>query len=1115
MRYRPIQAALRERVPFTLWGPSKVRTVLATVATAAVALVPTLMIASPAQAAPIDLLTISNAANWEGGDLVFTVTYSGSASASFDFAATGANGATDYNAAGSPYFGTGAFATAITFGASSTSVPSTATVTVHTLGDADTTADETFQLTASPHDASAGVGTVSATGTIWNPDPLNQIVLSGATTVPETATGGVQKTLTITAIGTNPQPHDVTIPVKTLDGSAGTYITSNAISTGDMNRDYTALPSTATIVIPAYQTSGTTTVQLWDDTADETDTQFFSVLKDAARTTLGGTVSGTQNSVQIGVQDDDATPTISVGDASTVTEGAALTFPLTLSNPSELGVTGVTATLTAVGQARGSATAATLGTTSTTPADFVWDQATAGTVTVPRYAKSTNIMIPTTAFPASTFEGPQNVNVTLSAPSDSTLGSSTTANGVINDVEAGQTLNFSSQNGTGGSAFNNSTRSFAEGNAGSVDQNIYVKFAAAGLPTTLNYTFADGTATNGTDFVGKAGSISVPADATVVSIPITVIGDRIDEANDESFKLVLTDANGIADTAPLGGQTFTITDDDAAPGWTTQDVTVDEGNSATTMARIPIVLSGPAAADSTFTAVITAGSAVDVGSAAGTNDYDLPATGSVTIKAGDSTGYLDVPINGDAVYERDESFTVVLTPPGAIPSTTDTVATSRVTIHNDDTAPTISFEQFSGSEGGTVEVNGTIVGASQYPYDLGFTVAGSGTNAATAGVDFQNPSNLATISVTVPQGYTGALSDLPTPFDGVSFALKNDSIDEATETFAVTATELTSPLKGFTNAAATVKIADDPLDLPPTAAVKDATAGENKGTVDVSVDLSFTSDNDATSTTQTVTVPYSTVDGSAKAGSDYTTTNGTLSFAPGETTKKISVPITSDSVKESSESFYVKLGQPGPAGAAVTRSSAEVVIDPNDGTTTPPSTTKPTISAPAKIYGAVSVPITGTAGSGVAVELWGAPTSGGAMVKLLALTTGQSGNFSFSRWIGVGYKFQVRSGDLVSETKTVQVQQVPVFVPTSTVKGTLSIAVLGNPRAVGQTVIVQRWVNGAWVNTWSGKTASNNQYKVSVKAPSRSVWTLRAFVAGYTPAGLLPGYSASKTITIK
>ena len=39
----------------------------------------------------------------------------------------------------------------------------------------------------------------------------------------------------------------------------------------------------------------------------------------------------------------------------------------------------------------------------------------------------------------------------------------------------------------------------------------------------------------------------------------------------------------------------------------------------------------------------------------------------------------------------------------------------------------------------------------------------------------------------------------------------------------------------------------------------------------------------------TVTVGYATTDGTAAAGSDYTATNGTLTFAAGETSKTVSV----------------------------------------------------------------------------------------------------------------------------------------------------------------------------------------------------------------------------------
>ena len=56
-----------------------------------------------------------------------------------------------------------------------------------------------------------------------------------------------------------------------------------------------------------------------------------------------------------------------------------------------------------------------------------------------------------------------------------------------------------------------------------------------------------------------------------------------------------------------------------------------------------------------------------------------------------------------------------------------------------------------------------------------------------------------------------------------------------------------------------------------------------------------------------VTVGYATLDGTAIAGSDYTSTSGTLTFAPSETSKTVSVSILGDVTLESNESVGVML----------------------------------------------------------------------------------------------------------------------------------------------------------------------------------------------------------------
>ena len=52
---------------------------------------------------------------------------------------------------------------------------------------------------------------------------------------------------------------------------------------------------------------------------------------------------------------------------------------------------------------------------------------------------------------------------------------------------------------------------------------------------------------------------------------------------------------------------------------------------------------------------------------------------------------------------------------------------------------------------------------------------------------------------------------------------------------------------------------------------------------------------------------YGTANGTATAGSDYTSKSGSLTFAPGETIKTITVVIRGDKQKEPNETLFVNL----------------------------------------------------------------------------------------------------------------------------------------------------------------------------------------------------------------
>jgi hypothetical protein len=68
---------------------------------------------------------------------------------------------------------------------------------------------------------------------------------------------------------------------------------------------------------------------------------------------------------------------------------------------------------------------------------------------------------------------------------------------------------------------------------------------------------------------------------------------------------------------------------------------------------------------------------------------------------------------------------------------------------------------------------------------------------------------------------------------------------------------------------------------------------------------------------QPVTVAYATADGTATAGKDYQAISATLTFAPGQTSQTITVPIYGDRLPEPNETFFVNLSQP--TGAALVK----------------------------------------------------------------------------------------------------------------------------------------------------------------------------------------------------
>ena len=166
---------------------------------------------------------------------------------------------------------------------------------------------------------------------------------------------------------------------------------------------------------------------------------------------------------------------------------------------------------------------------------------------------------------------------------------------------------------------------------------------------------------------------------------------------------------------------------------------------------------------------------------------------------------------------------------------------------------------------------------------------------------FAQPSALGARTVTIPAGATSA---------AFTVATVDDNTDEADGAIAATLAGGAGYTLGDA-ARATVKVADNDEDNPGLV-TKRAIARE--GTDDAAV---FTVRLERPAS-HAVTVDYATADGAgawagtapARAGADYTATSGTLTFAAGETSKTVRVPILDDAIDEGMEYFLLRFSNP-------------------------------------------------------------------------------------------------------------------------------------------------------------------------------------------------------------
>jgi large repetitive protein len=484
--------------------------------------------------------------------------------------------------------------------------------------------------------------------------------------------------------------------------------------------------------------------------------------------------------------------------------------------------------------------------------------------------------------------------------------------------------------------------------------------------TVVNIT-TGGTATSGTDYTGGVATVSIPGGATTATITINPSVDGTVEA-DETVILTVASGTGYTVGAPSSA-TGTILNDDVP---------------SATLTVSPAAVAEDGAPNLVYTVTLNQASLSPLsinysvsGTATSGTDY-AAVTSPLVIPAGNTTGTIIVNPTADATIEADE--TVILTLGAGAGYTVGAPASATGTILNDD-LPTLTINDVTASEGnaGTTNFTFTVsLSAPAGPGGVTFDIA-TANGTATAGVDY------------VANSLTGQTIPAGSSTYTFTVLVNGDSLNEPSETFFVNVTNVTNAIVGDGQGVGTI-VNDDPL---PSLSINDVTVVEgNAGTVNAvfTVTLSAASG-------QTVGVNYASADGTATQPADYTSTSGTLTFTPGQTTQTITVPVVGETVPEANETFFVNLSGATNATIADNQGLGTITNDDVPVTVNPATVPNGTVAA------AYSQTLTASGG----VSPYTFAVTAGALPAGLTLSSG--GVLSGTPTAGGSFNFTVTATD--------------------------------------------------------------------------------------------------------
>ncbi|MGH9035190.1 MAG: Calx-beta domain-containing protein, partial [Acidimicrobiia bacterium] len=247
--------------------------------------------------------------------------------------------------------------------------------------------------------------------------------------------------------------------------------------------------------------------------------------------------------------------------------------------------------------------------------------------------------------------------------------------------------------------------SVEEGDTGDVTARFSVALSSpSAKPVSVKWETADATATAGRDYVADGNALAFPPGDVSRSVAVTVVGDTLNETDEELFTVRLLEPTNV-DLGPAATGTGRILDDDGPPSLSVSDASGAEGGQA----DFTVSLSKESGRPVTV-------SAVTAGPGDATPNVDYTATSrSLRFEPGEKSKTFTVPLRADGLDESDETFQVIISGAGAAAIGR---ASGTGTIVDTNPGPELSIENLRASEGDAASTMAFAVSLSQTPTEI-------------------------------------------------------------------------------------------------------------------------------------------------------------------------------------------------------------------------------------------------------------------------------------------------------------------------------------------------------------------------------------------------------------